>query len=229
MWLDIFRKKTPEKSVETSDVASEKPEDLLKTLKDMINLKEDVKENQPNIDSDKDVADKSIESWLDKKQKKVYERLKSFEKYLPIAKKYVNITDGTVPLETIVWLIPGIWDGSMWAVNAAVMWYFGRKLQMGVGFQVKNVAMQTVDTWVGVIPVVGDVIDAFFKSNRRMYRSFLRSYDWLIKKAEKLNLPSDMLSKAKEHYASNKLERVSMAKRKTAKEAIASVLSGKAA
>lgn len=227
--LDIIKKivdsspKTAEKKIEGTDtnLDDQKRADLLDSFRKLIGLENDVKNNKNGIEGkDDSTTEKGMEKSLDRKQKKVYKRLQTFEKIMPIAKKYVSITDGTVPIETVIWLIPGIWDMSIWVVNASVMGYFWTKLSMGLGYQFKNLAMQTVDTGVWSIPVVGDVIDAFFKSNRRMYRNFLKAYDRLIKKAEGMKLPWDIVSKARSKREEVNLKKLSITKRMAGKKAV---------
>lgn len=222
--MSMFRgDKKPEQSKEVQP--DNYISDVLSSLKKIVWLKSEVESTLTDSSAEQSTEkpQENIEKSLDKKQKKVYDRLKRFEQIMPMAKKYVSITDGTVPLETIVWLIPAIWDVGTGTVNAGVMAYFGNRLSMWMWYQFKNLAVQTVDTWVGVIPLVWDAIDVFFKSNRRMYKNFLKAYDRLIKKAEKLNLPSDIVSKAKSDYETNKLGKISMTTRKTTKDVISSV------
>ncbi len=203
--MEIFKKSTEQvkNQVDVDNLENQEAKSFLESLKWLVWLKEDIKEwNKQGSD----IEEKNTVEWLDKKQKKIYDRLQAFQKWMPIAKKYVNITDGTIPMETLVWLIPGIGDMGTWITNASIMGFFGSRLSMWLWYQFKNFAMQTVDTWVWVVPIIGDVADAFFKSNRRMYRNFVKAYDRLIKKAEKSKLPSKVISQAKEKYDQSKLE-----------------------
>lgn len=109
--LDIIKKivdsspKTAEKKIEGTDtnLDDQKRADLLDSFRKLIGLENDVKNNKNGIEGkDDSTTEKGMEKSLDRKQKKVYKRLQTFEKIMPIAKKYVSITDGTVPIETVI-------------------------------------------------------------------------------------------------------------------------------
>jgi hypothetical protein len=69
-------------------------------------------------------------------------------------------------LDSIVGLVPGIGDLASALVSSYIVWE-ARRLGLPRWKVARMVANIAVDTTIGAIPLVGDVMDVFFKSNRR--------------------------------------------------------------
>ena len=72
-------------------------------------------------------------------------------------------------LDSLIGLVPGIGDIASALISSYIIWE-ARQLGLPrwkIARMVGNVAL---DTTVGAIPVVGDVLDVFYKSNRRNLR-----------------------------------------------------------
>ena len=69
-------------------------------------------------------------------------------------------------LDALVGLIPGAGDA---ATAAAGLWLIVEAYRLGVskGLLARMVVNLIADSAIGAIPLVGDAIDVFFKSNRR--------------------------------------------------------------
>ena len=90
------------------------------------------------------------------------------------AKRLANILDTaiTIPvirfkvgLDFLVGLIPGLGDGVMLLTSLMMLRYAN---QMGAPKQIKTLMIRNslLDFALGLVPVVGDIIDVFFKANR---------------------------------------------------------------
>ncbi|MDB5557771.1 MAG: hypothetical protein JWQ36_705 [Enterovirga sp.] len=69
-------------------------------------------------------------------------------------------------LDSLIGLVPGIGDIASAVISSYIVWE-ARQLGLPrwkIARMIGNVAL---DTTVGAIPLVGDVLDVFFKSNRR--------------------------------------------------------------
>ncbi|ABD54740.1 DUF4112 domain-containing protein [Jannaschia sp. CCS1] len=75
-------------------------------------------------------------------------------------------TSFRVGYDAIVGLVPGVGDALTFAPSAYIVW---KAHQLGVGWPrlLRMSANVAVDTMIGGIPLLGDVFDAAFKSNRR--------------------------------------------------------------
>ena len=71
--------------------------------------------------------------------------------------------------DSIVGLLPGIGDAVSMASFLVMLWH-AQKLKVGRGVQLRMAANALVDVAVGWMPLVGDVFDVYWKSNRRNMR-----------------------------------------------------------
>lgn len=69
-------------------------------------------------------------------------------------------------LDSVLGLIPGVGDAVTGAMSLYLLWEAGRT-GVGVGTLAKMAGVSLVDASLGAVPVVGDLFDLFFKSNRR--------------------------------------------------------------
>ena len=72
-------------------------------------------------------------------------------------------------LDSLIGLVPGVGDIASALISSYIIWE-ARQLGLPrwkIARMIGNVAL---DTTVGAIPVVGDVLDVFYKSNRRNLR-----------------------------------------------------------
>ncbi len=68
--------------------------------------------------------------------------------------------------DSIIGLIPGVGDLVSLGSNAYLIWE-SRRLGIRKRAYVKMMGNATVDFFIGVVPVAGDVLDVFWKSHRR--------------------------------------------------------------
>lgn len=98
------------------------------------------------------------------------------------AQRLANITDTAVRipfigievgLDFLIGLIPGIGDAIMTLVALRIV-HLGRRLGMPSGLQRTMLRNCVVDFGLGFLPIVGDLIDIFFKANKRNVRIMTR-------------------------------------------------------
>ena len=78
-------------------------------------------------------------------------------------------TNQRVGIDAIIGLIPGLGDVATTLLSSYVIWE-ARKLgvsRLAIGRMLSNLAIHAT---VGAIPIVGDVVDAFFRVNQRNMR-----------------------------------------------------------
>jgi uncharacterized iron-regulated membrane protein len=71
-----------------------------------------------------------------------------------------------IGLDSVIGLVPGIGDIASALISSYIIWE-ARQLGVPRWKIARMVANTALDTTVGAIPVVGDVLDVFYKSNRR--------------------------------------------------------------
>jgi hypothetical protein len=69
-------------------------------------------------------------------------------------------------LDSLIGLVPGIGDIASALISSYIVWE-ARQLGLPRWKIARMVAYVAFDTTVGAIPVLGDVLDVFYKSNRR--------------------------------------------------------------
>lgn len=74
-----------------------------------------------------------------------------------------------VGLDFLVGLIPGIGDALMLLASLRIV-YLGHRLGLPKALRKKMVINALVDFGLGFVPVVGDIVDLFFKANQRNVR-----------------------------------------------------------
>lgn len=94
------------------------------------------------------------------------------------AQKLANITDTAIRipgigiklgLDFLVGLIPVVGDFSMALVSLSIIG-LGRKMGAPKALQTKMLRNALLDMALGMVPVVGDLFDIFFKANQRNVR-----------------------------------------------------------
>lgn len=81
----------------------------------------------------------------------------------------IPIVNIKVGLDFLIGLIPGFGDAVMTLVALRIV-YLGRKLGMPKPLLRKMVRNSLVDFAFGFIPLVGDLVDLFYKANKRNVR-----------------------------------------------------------
>ena len=69
-------------------------------------------------------------------------------------------------LDAVIGLVPGIGDLASALISSYIVWE-ARRLGLPRWKVARMIGNVAVDTTIGVIPVVGDFLDVFYKSNRR--------------------------------------------------------------
>jgi len=94
------------------------------------------------------------------------------------AQKLANLLDTAVKipfiplrigLDSIVGLLPGAGDALMLLVSLRIVW-LGKSLGMPTPLIAQMVKNSAIDFGLGFIPVVGDIIDVFYKANQKNVR-----------------------------------------------------------
>ncbi|TGE85803.1 DUF4112 domain-containing protein [Pseudoalteromonas sp. KS88] len=94
--------------------------------------------------------------------------LKRLERFSRFTDSSVGIpfTKFKFGIEALIGIIPGIGDAAGLILSSYVLFEAQR---LGVGWRVKSriITNMLIDFFVGLIPIVGDIFDAFFKANTR--------------------------------------------------------------
>lgn len=97
---------------------------------------------------------------------------------LLLAQKIANLTDTAVGipftklrfgLDSLIGLIPGIGDTIMLCVSISII-FLGRGMGMPNGLLMLMVRNSMIDFLLGLIPIVGDIVDFFYKANKANVR-----------------------------------------------------------
>lgn len=89
-----------------------------------------------------------------------------------------------VGLDFLVGLIPGIGDIIMLLASLRIV-HLGKKLNMPKALQVKMLRTALIDYVLGFVPLVGDVVDLFYKANQKNVRT-MESW-WVSENKEKID------------------------------------------
>ena len=94
--------------------------------------------------------------------------LKRLERFSRFTDSSIGIpfTKFKLGIEALIGIIPGIGDAAGLILSSYVLFEAQR---LGVGWRVKSriITNMLIDFFVGLIPIVGDIFDAFFKANTR--------------------------------------------------------------
>ncbi|GLR71842.1 DUF4112 domain-containing protein [Agaribacter marinus] len=74
-----------------------------------------------------------------------------------------------VGLDFLIGLIPGVGDTLMLLASLRIV-YLGKKMNLPKPLMHKMIRNAVIDYGLGFIPIVGDIIDLFFKANQRNVR-----------------------------------------------------------
>ena len=74
-----------------------------------------------------------------------------------------------VGLDFLVGLIPGIGDTLMLFMSLRIV-YLGRKLGVPKALQTRMLRNSLIDYGLGFIPILGDIVDLFYKANKKNVR-----------------------------------------------------------
>lgn len=79
-------------------------------------------------------------------------------------------------LDSVIGLVPGIGDLVTTGISGYIVWE-ARRLGLPRWKLARMVGNIALDTTVGIVPLVGDVADVFFKANRRNLRIIREHFD----------------------------------------------------
>ena len=170
-------------------------------MKDRLSLIIDsIEKNHPNLPVKYTETIQSIKEklWVDlssienknlsSEQKEAIEeikKLKDADSAIKRASTYATVMDGYC-LESLLWLVEGVWDVAIGAIDTAVFLKLAGDVDASLWDRAKIVSWQTLDTVIWSVPLVGDVADFFFKSNKRsakiLEKAFLKHKKELEKK-----------------------------------------------
>lgn len=74
-----------------------------------------------------------------------------------------------IGLDSIVGLLPGAGDAVMLLVSLRIVW-LGKSLGMPAPLIAQMVKNSAIDFGLGFIPIVGDIVDVFYKANQKNVR-----------------------------------------------------------
>lgn len=105
------------------------------------------------------------------------------------AQSLANITDTAIPLpivggvglDFIIGLIPGVGDATMALVALRIV-YLGRKMGLPKPLLKTMLRNALMDFGLGFVPVIGDIVDLFYKANRANVRIMER---WWLEQNQK--------------------------------------------
>ncbi len=78
----------------------------------------------------------------------------------------IPFTNTRFGVDFLIGLIPGIGDWLSFGISSALVFSMMRR-GIGVGMLVKMLGNITLDTLIGLIPIIGDLFDLHYKANRR--------------------------------------------------------------
>jgi len=119
------------------------------------------------------------------------------------AQKIANLLDTAVKipivgiqvgLDFLVGLIPGVGDAVMLISSLRIV-HLGRKLGMPKALQTQMLRNSVIDFGLGFIPVVGDIVDLFYKANRKNVRIMERW--WIEQNKDKVDASAQQKLKDK--------------------------------
>lgn len=125
-------------------------------------------------------------------QKKALEELKMAKNSEERVKLFAKIADD-VGLDPLISLIPELGDAGSSIISGLYLLYEGKKAGIGMSGYLKIIALEAADFAVGAIPVLGDVADYFFKSNKWAAKSFEERTKELAEKARKAGVSEDKI------------------------------------
>lgn len=109
-----------------------------------------------------------------------------------------------VGLDFLIGLIPGIGDSIMLLASMRIV-YLGHKLKVPKAIKLRMLRNALFDYALGFIPIVGDIIDLFFKANQRNVR--LIEQWWVSEHKEQIDalaqLQLEQWQKAQDEQAQN--------------------------
>lgn len=101
--------------------------------------------------------------------------LSDLDKFAWLLDESVRLPGGfKIGAESIIGLIPGVGDAAGFLLSFILV-YKARQAGASRGLQIKMLANSVFESAVGVIPLMGDVFDFWFKANKRNIK-LLRDY-----------------------------------------------------
>ena len=89
-----------------------------------------------------------------------------------------------IGLDSIVGLLPGAGDALMLLVSLRIVW-LGKSMGMPTPLVAQMVKNSAIDFGLGFIPIVGDIIDVFYKANQKNVRLMERW--WITQNKDKVD------------------------------------------
>ena len=146
--------------------------DKLKSIHD-----EDMQSSHNKSELVKDNTTDEVSQYIPNETVEVDENFKAPDELLK-AQSLANLLDTAVKLpfinfrvglDSLVGLIPGIGDTIMLMASLRIL-YLGNKMNVPKPLQKKMLINSLIDYGLGFFPIVGDIIDLFFKANQRNVR-----------------------------------------------------------
>lgn len=120
-------------------------------------------------------------------------------KQLEKAKKAANTTTAmaqyTDPAEAIVSLFPGLGDAGASITLAAYYHYLGKTVWFSRKQHKKINTILAIDGTVWFVPVIGDILDFFYKGCKKIAKLFVKHYEDLATKAKDKGVSAEVLDK----------------------------------
>ena len=102
-------------------------------------------------------------------------KLKDADSAIKRASTYATVMDGYC-LESLLWLVEGVWDLALGAIDTAVFLKLAGDVDASLWDKMKIVTRQTLDTVIWSVPLVGDIADFLFKSNKKSAKILERAF-----------------------------------------------------
>lgn len=150
------------------------------------------KENKKDVANPKKLDESGVEIYRNQSGVEVDEDFKAPDELLK-AQALANTLDSAVKLpfinfrvglDSLIGLIPGIGDTIMLLASIRII-YLGKKIGVPKDLQNKMFVNSMIDYALGLFPIVGDIIDVFFKANQRNVR--IMEQWWVAENKEKID------------------------------------------
>ncbi len=145
-----------------------------------------------DVDSSKTHNESDVEIYNSQSTVEVDDDFKAPDELLK-AQSLANLLDTAVKLpfinfrvglDSLVGLIPGIGDTIMLLASLRIV-YLGKKIGIPKHLHNKMVINSMIDFGLGFFPVIGDIIDLFFKANQRNVR--VMEQWWVAENKDKID------------------------------------------
>ncbi|MDD3066493.1 MAG: DUF4112 domain-containing protein [Candidatus Gracilibacteria bacterium] len=135
--------------------------------------------------------------YLDKKTKikqEVIEELKKVAGSEARVKAFAKVMD-KYGVDAIIGLFPEVGDAASSAFSGLYLIFEAQRSDLDAAAYIKIIGLQVADFFVGAVPVVGDVMDYFFKANEWSVSMFEEKKKEVIAKARKAGVEESEIAK----------------------------------